>query len=520
MRLPSWLFCSLSASAQDYDLVILNGRVMDPETNFDGMRNVGVKDGLIVTITEGEISGERTIDATGLVVAPGFIDTHVHGHDPFTMKIHARDGVTSIMDLEYGSLQIDKYYKAHKGVSILNYGQGVSHEYARMAALDGIVPTESTFVYHWRAEAAKDGESSWESTRPNKEQLQEILRWMDKGLAEGGLGVCSTVGYFKQSATTRELYEVQKLGASWGRLAGIHPRMGPHDDPPNEYTLGFKEVITNAVSLGQPLLANHINFHGWQETQEILVGLRKQGLIIWGEMYPWVAGGPSAGAAITSPENLKSWGFKIEESVLDPETGKYLTEQEYVELRKNNPGKNMVVFTRPKEWPAQLVATPDLAIVSDALASFSTDDGFSPLNYPDFKGGVLPYDFKYEDFKGHPRAAGSRGKAFRLARENNVPLMLVINNASYFSAKMLGKAGIEFFNKRGRIQEGMVADITIFDPEAITENSDYLPGKNGLPTTGIPYVLVNGSVVVDDSKVNITNFPGLPIRYKPESPKL
>ena len=514
------LLISGLANAQDYDLVILNGRVMDPETNFDAVRNVGVKDGRIARITEDKISGDRTIDASGLVVAPGFIDTHVHGHDPFTMKVLARDGVTSIMDLEYGSLQIAKYYEAHEGASILNYGQGVSHEYARMAVLDGIVPTESTFVYHWRAEAAKDGESSWVSTTPNEEQIQEILQWMDRGLAEGALSVSSTVGYFQAAATSREVYEVQKLGASWERMASFHPRMGPHDVAPQEYPLGFKEVIANAVSLGQPLLCNHINFAGWQETQEILVGLRKHGQVIWGEMYPWVAGGPSAGAAITSPENLKSWGFKIEESVLDPETGEYLSEQEYRDLRESDPGKNMVVFTRPKEWPAQLVATPDLALVSDALASFSADDGFSPQNYPDFKGGVLPYDFEYEKFKGHPRVAGSRGKSFRLARENNVPLMLVVNNASYFSAKMLGKSGIKFFDERGRMQEGMVADITIFDPETIRENSDYLPGKNGLPTTGIPYVLVNGSVVVDDSKVDITQFPGLPIRFKPEAPRI
>ena len=59
---------------QEFDLVILNGRVIDPETNFDGIRNVGIKDGSIAVITEAEISGKETIDATGKVVSPGFID--------------------------------------------------------------------------------------------------------------------------------------------------------------------------------------------------------------------------------------------------------------------------------------------------------------------------------------------------------------------------------------------------------------------------------------------------------------
>ena len=507
--------CSESTKLLDeYDVVINNGRVMDPETNFDAVRNVGIKDGIIVSITEEEIAGKKTIDAKGHVVAPGFIDQHMHAADPFIYKALARDGVTSVMDTEYGSLQIAKFYEARKGTAILNYGQTVSHEYARMAVLDGVIPDESTFVYKWRAESAKDGVSSWATETLDEEQMEEMLAWMEKGLAEGGLGVSSTVGYYKEVCPTRELYEVMKLGKKWNRLAGIHPRMGPHDPAPNEYTMGFKEIIANAAALDMSLICSHINFSGWDETQELLVQLREQGYNFWGEQYPWVAGGPSAGALITSPENLKLWGFEVKDVVLDPATGKYLSEEEYRTMRKEAPGTNLVVFTRPKEWPAQLVATKDLAIVSDGLAWFDEEYGFEPQSYPGATG-VTGYDYPYEKWKGHPRAVGSRGKAFRLARENNVPLMQVVSNASYFSAKHMGLAGVEFFDKRGRMQEGMVADITIFNPETITENCDYLPGKNGLPTTGIPYVLVNGSVVVDDSKVNTKQFPGLPIRYKP-----
>jgi adenine deaminase len=85
-----------------YDIVILNGRVMDPETEFDGIRNVGIKDGRIVTITEDDISGNETIDATDHVVAPGFIDTHFHWTRPIGYKVALRDGVTTAMDLEAG----------------------------------------------------------------------------------------------------------------------------------------------------------------------------------------------------------------------------------------------------------------------------------------------------------------------------------------------------------------------------------------------------------------------------------
>ena len=83
------------AIAADYDVVINNGRVMDPETNFDGVRNVGVKDGKIVIITEDAIKGKETIDAKGHVVAPGFIEGHQHATDPFSRKVNLRDGLTT-----------------------------------------------------------------------------------------------------------------------------------------------------------------------------------------------------------------------------------------------------------------------------------------------------------------------------------------------------------------------------------------------------------------------------------------
>ena len=94
------IFIAGTALAQDYDLVILDGRVMDPETMYDDVANVGIKDGRIAIITKQKIKGRETIKAKGLVVAPGFIDTHYHAVDIFATKMALRDGVTTGMDLE------------------------------------------------------------------------------------------------------------------------------------------------------------------------------------------------------------------------------------------------------------------------------------------------------------------------------------------------------------------------------------------------------------------------------------
>jgi N-acyl-D-amino-acid deacylase len=95
-----------TAAAEDYDIVINNGRVMDPETMFDAVRNVGISNGKIATITKEAIKGKDTLDAIGHVVAPGFIDTHTHSSNKFNIKMSMMDGVTSGMDFETGGLNV------------------------------------------------------------------------------------------------------------------------------------------------------------------------------------------------------------------------------------------------------------------------------------------------------------------------------------------------------------------------------------------------------------------------------
>src|SRR5438105_759346 len=91
-----------------FDAVILNGRVMDPETSLDSVRNLGIADGRIAAITDVPLEGRTVLDARGLVVSPGFIDLHAHGQDPATdYAMRVADGVTSALELEVGTADID-----------------------------------------------------------------------------------------------------------------------------------------------------------------------------------------------------------------------------------------------------------------------------------------------------------------------------------------------------------------------------------------------------------------------------
>lgn len=199
--------------AANYDIVINNGRVMDPETNFDAVANVGIKDGKIATITDSKITGKETIDATGMVVAPGFIDGQQHDLKVYGHRLMIRDGRTTIMDLELGAAphKIDDWYKKFEGKSIINYGITASHEFARAAVLDGFDDWKFYDVHDAIESRKKQG---WSVTRPTLEQGNKILALLDEGLRQGAIGIGSTLGYMRSGVSSREVYELQKLSGA------------------------------------------------------------------------------------------------------------------------------------------------------------------------------------------------------------------------------------------------------------------------------------------------------------------
>jgi N-acyl-D-glutamate deacylase len=197
-------------------------------------------------------------------------------------------------------------------------------------------------------------------------------------------------------------------------------------------------------------------------------------------------------------------GYRYEDTIYDPIDDAYLTDETYAALMKKEPGRSVVVeFPYRKPWMNNWLAMPHMVIASDSMVGVGPD------------GESLPWDADWTEYRGHPRTSGTRGSSFRMAREQGVPLMFTIAQASYWSAKHLGDMGLEAMKERGRLQVGKVADITIFDAETITDNSSFKVGQHGIPTTGIPYVVINGAIVVKDSKV-LPVKPGQEIRFPVE----
>jgi hypothetical protein len=495
--------------ASDYDVVILNGRVMDPETDFDGVRNVGIKDGRIATITKDKIAGKETIDAAGHVLAPGFIDTQSHHQGSlWGARVGLRDGVTTPMDFEIGAINVDAWYGEREGKWPVNFGTVTAHEYHRMRVLDKMPLPDPVDVWklgELRGQSYKENDiPDWADTRSTLDQLNKILAGLDEELRAGALGIGSTMGYMQNGVTTFELFQVQKVAANYNRIFASHVRLLGNTSPPTEGTLGALEQLANGIALNQPLLLSHNNNFGWWEVEERLQLLRERGYNVWSEYYPYTAGSTTIGAEMIKPENIEAAGMSYER-MLNPQTGKFMGREEYDRILAEDKGFMIVAFIDAREeWLKMWLRVPHMTVASDAMP---------PV---DAEGNYLKGDDPYEKFSGHPRTAGTHAKVLRLARENDVPLMHTLSQLSYWSAKHVGDAGVEAMKVRGRMQEGMVADITIFDPETVTDNADYENGKNGLPSTGIPYVLVNGQIVVKDSKVLDGVFPGRQIRYPVE----
>jgi N-acyl-D-glutamate deacylase len=350
--------------------------------------------------------------------------------------------------------------------------------------------------------AQKEGRKpGWSSTLPNKEQMTQIMSYVDEGLRQGALGVGIPVGYMTTGVTQYELYKYQELAAKYGRISNGHVRFAGVR-PPTEGQLGVQEMLANAMVLDAPFMAVHLNANmDWEYTIPMINDAReKRGAKVWGEVYPYTAGSTIASTDVLTESSMAQMGITYSDVAnLD---GTRWDKAMYEDVRKNDPGRAVVIYTNPEEAVAKWMAQPGVVVVSDGMA------------VQDAKGNYYPWDSPYEGKSVHPRTAGTRAKVLRMVREDkNMPLMEAISKMSYLHAKYFDElGGISQFRTKGRVQVGADADIVVFNPDTVTDNSTYEAGKGALPSTGIPYVLVNGVVVVKDSKVQKV-FPGKPIRF-------
>jgi N-acyl-D-aspartate/D-glutamate deacylase len=459
----------LLASGAPYDLVIRGGRVMDPETGLDAVRDVGIRGGEIARISEAPLEGARVLPAKGLVVAPGFIDLHQHHHDAETYRLKALDGVTTALELEIGSASVSRFLAERHGRSLVHYGTSASHPAQRVAVLGAPMPDGAL--------VPSAGPATAEAAQ--REQVTRLGQALGTELDAGGLGIGMGLAY-TPGATRAEVIEMFRLAAERRVPVFVHVRStGPRE--PGSGIESVAEVIGAAAVSGAALHIVHMNSSGAKDAPfclGLVEGARARGLDVTTEAYPYGAGMTAANSAVFDPGWQEKLGLDYKDLEL-PDTGERLTRETFDTLHASPEPRLILIHTNPDELVDAVVRHPLVMIASDGL-------------------------------RLHPRNAGTFARV--LARyprvQGSLSLMDALRKMTLMPARRLETATAAA-RRKGRLQEGADADVVVFDPATIADRATYRAPAE--PSVGVRFLLVSGTLVVEDGRVVEGVFPGRPL---------
>lgn len=455
-----------------YDIAITNGRIIDPESNLDAVNNIGINDGVIQVITTEVVQGHETFNASGLIVSPGFIDLNMHlfreEWDKINFRVKAMDGVTTGLDLEGGSLDVDRWYSIRKGKALINYGVSIGHIDARRKVMRDPSP-------------GPKGDAAYRAA--SESELKEIRNKIEYGLKRGAVGVGMAIQY-TPAATREEILEIFYAAAKYNAPCFVHVRYsGSHEHKGSINAL--REVLDASETTRAPLHVCHINSTGLQVTPTLLKMIgeaQTKGLDVTTECYPYTAGATGIQSALF----IEGWQQILEIDYGDLEwaaTGERLTEKTFKRYRKK--GGWVIIHAISEDIVYMAVTNPLTIIASDSLLT--------------------------NQKKGHPRSSGTFSRVLgQFVRDKKgMTWIEAIRKMTLMPARRL-EGRIPMMKRKGRIQIGADADITIFDPERVRDKSTFK--KPAMYSEGIEYVLVNGVPVVEDGRLQKGVSPGHPIR--------
>jgi N-acyl-D-aspartate/D-glutamate deacylase len=454
---------AVSAWAQPFELVINNGHVLDPASNLDGIRHIGIRGGKIVGISQIPLTARRVIDASGLMVAPGFIDLHSHGQTAEAYRFKARDGVTTALEMEVGVNPVQGWYRERQGHALINYG-----------ATSGDIPARIAVMHDSGTLLPRDKATARAATA---EEFQQVLDRIARGLDEGALGIGMGIAYLPYESRA-EVFEIFQLAAKRRVPIYVHLRNSGTVEPGAIDAL--QEVIADAAASGASLHVVHITSTGLRQTALCLAmidGAHGRGLDVTTEAYPYMAGMTDLSSAIFSDGWQQRQGGISFGDLQWAATGERLTPDSFARYRKQ--GGMVAIHSIPEEIVSLAIGHPSVMIASDGLI---------------------------HEGKGHPRAAGTYARVLGhyMREQHALTLMEAIRKMTILPAQRLG------LGSKGKIVIGADADITVFDAAKVIDRATF--DKPAQYSEGIAYVLVNGTPVVDRGELVSNVSPGKPVR--------
>ena len=449
-----------------YDVVLRGGRVIDPESGLDAVRDVAIAGDRVAAVGAGLPPGRQEADVDGQVVTAGFVDLHSHAHDLGSARLQVADGVTTALELEAGATPVAAAYAAAAAAGRpLNYGFAASWTMARMSVLAGVSARRLG-----RAAVRQPRGSRGGSAPPRPTEIGRVLRILESDVADGALGIGLLLGY-APGTSPEEYVAVAALASAGGVPTFTHARDlieftpgGPVD--------GAEEIVRTAGETGARMHYCHLNSTTLRHADRVL-GLveraQRAGAQVSTEAYPYGAGMTGIGAAFLAPDRLADRGLTPTSIIYAPTGEEVSSAARLTELRAADPGGLAIIRQLDDDDPAdqavllRYLTFPGSVIASDAMPLTWIGGVPEPTAWP-----LPPAAFT------HPRTAGTYARSIRtLSRDGGgMSLPEILAKCSLHPATLL-QDRVPAMRRKGRVSEGSDADIVVFDPENISDQATY-----------------------------------------------
>ncbi len=488
------------------NILIKNGRVIDPASATDGIADIALGDGKIIAVGTNLPGAEHTIDASGLIVSPGFIDLHAHGQSIPADRMQAFDGVTTTLDLEAGVMPVASWYaRQAKQGRILNYGASTNWAFARIGSMTGSNEESSLEAF---GRAMRD--PRWVDNVATETEVTGILDRIGNGLNEGAIGI-GILNAYAPGAGVQELTAVCQLAFRHNVPTFTHVAYMSRIDPESAAE-AYIRLIGYAGATGCHMHICHFNSSSKQDIARCATLIEKaqaQGLPITLESYPYGTGSTVIAAAFFSDPEFEArsgTGFDAVQRVTDGH--RFRDRAELLAAQKEDPSTLVlwhVLDTERNDHHRDLldraVLFPGSAIASDAM----------PWTLPDgatYTGNAWPLP---ADATSHPRSAGCFTRFLRhwVRERDAIPLSDALAKCTSIPADILAPSTPAMASK-GRLRPGADADLTVFDLATLTDRAEFTAMNR--PAEGVRHLIVSGNPVITDGVMDEAARPGQPVR--------
>jgi N-acyl-D-amino-acid deacylase len=485
--------------AQDLDLIIRGGSLIDGSGSAATRADIGIKGDRIVFVGTGTGTGrkaKREIDATGLIVTPGFIDPHTHTAGDLSDPRRSRNEAYLMQGVSTVATGNDGDSPTAIGATLAKWTQ------------QGIGTNAALFIGQGTVRREVMGMSD---AKPTPEQLDRMKALVDTAMKEGAIGISTGLYYAPGSfSTTEEVIELSRIAAQHGGIYDTHMR----DE--SSYSIGLLASVRETIRIGQeahlPVMISHIKALGvdvWGQSSDVIALIdqaRKAGVNVTASQYPYTASGTSVTAALV-PRWAEADGALLK-NLADPTVRARLTAEMNRNLERRG-GADSLLMTSSR----------DKTIVGKTLAAIAKERNESPVDaaIEIVKGGgsdVASFNMKESDIEafmrqpwvmtcsdgseGHPRKYGTYPRKLRqyVYDKHVISLESAIRSNTSLPAATLG------LKDRGLLKPGYFADVLVFDPKTFNERATYQSPR--VLATGVRFLTVNGQLAIDDGSLTTT----------------